>query len=231
MNEINKILHQWEKSRCENISLAGLISRNNIAYKWKAPYRSFLLRECVFWRIHDLLSQAHMLFECQKILGSRILIRSAIETVAVLIYLNLMTEKVLAGTVDFHEFSKTTSKLLIGSRDGSTKHSSINILTVLKHSNGKYPGINDVFATLSESAHPNWEGICYGYSRVDFKNHEDNFSNNWVEMWANKHEPLMRLVILTTETEYNDLWPDLMKRLEAWIEENDVILESTKNDS
>ncbi len=187
-----------------------------------------MLRECTFWRIHDLLSQAQILFKAQKILGSRILIRSALETLAVLIYLNYLTEKVIEEKQDFHEFSLITSRLLIGSRDKSTKHTSINILTVLKHSDKKYPGINNVFSTLSESTHPNWEGICYGYSRVDFENHENNFSNNWSEMWSNKHESLMKFVIKVFEHEYNELWPNLIKRLENWVENNDTNLESTK---
>ncbi|MCJ7601590.1 MAG: hypothetical protein MUO63_08825 [Desulfobulbaceae bacterium] len=150
---------------------------------------------------------------------------------AILVYLNQLIEKVISGNLDFHEFSKTTSNLLLGSRDGTTRHASINILTVLKHCDRKYPGIEDVFTTLSESAHPNWEGICYGYSRVDHENYESNFSNNWLEMWADKHESLMLLVMRIFESEYNDVWPDLMKRLEAWIEANDATLESTKNGS
>jgi hypothetical protein len=231
MNEISKNLRRLEDSRCLNISIGGLVSRSKVAYKWKAPYRSFLLRECVFWRVHDLLSQAHILFEAQHILGSRILIRSAIETVAILVYLNQMIENVILGALNFHEFSKTTSKLLLGSRDGTTKHTSINILTVLKQFDRKYPGITKVYDTLSESAHPNWEGICYGYARLDRENYEENFSNNWFQMWAEKHGPLMHFVMLAFESEYNDIWPGFMKRLEAWIETNDDILESTKNSS
>lgn len=38
----------------------------------------------------------------------------------------------------------------------------------------------------------------------------------------------MELCIGTFYHEYNDLWPDLMEKLEGWIETNDAKLEATK---
>ncbi len=153
------------------------------------------------------------------------------ETLAVLIHLNQLTEKVLSDQLDFHAFSDKTSKLLLGSRDGTTKYDSINIMTILSHCEKRYPGILKIYATLSESAHPNWEGICYGYSKVDYDSDETNFSNNWSEMWSKKHETLMLLLMQMFQNEYNDVWPELFDRLEAWIEANDDQLEATKKDS
>jgi hypothetical protein len=122
MSEIEQLLGRWQASLCQNNSLAELFARNPIAYKWKAPYRSLLLRESVFWRTHDLLTQAHLLFTQNHILGSRTLLRSALETASILIYLNQMTKCVLIGSLDFHEFSDKTSQLLLGSRNKTTKH-------------------------------------------------------------------------------------------------------------
>ena len=123
-----------------------------------------------------------------------------------------------------------TSRLLLGSKDKSTKHESINILTVLKRADQKYPGVMDMYANLSESAHPNFEGICFGYSRVDHEKYETNFSNNWVSMYAEKHVPLMQLCILTFTSEYNDEWSTQFQNLEDWIVANDAALEASKND-
>lgn len=120
MDKIALILNNWQSSLCKNLPQGGLYSRNPIAHKWKAPFRSITLRECVFWRIQDLLVQAHVLYGDNHILGSRILIRSAMETLAVLIFLNQLTKKVLTNQLDFHEFSKKTSELLLGSRDKTT---------------------------------------------------------------------------------------------------------------
>ena len=229
MTDVAKEPSAWSQSKCSDISLEGLISRNKVAYKWKAPYRSFVLRECVFWRVHDLLTQSDLLYEAQHILGSRILLRSALESIAILVYLNQSTQEVLDKKVDFHTFSETTTRLLLGSKDGSTKHAAINILSVLEKFEKKYTGISHVYATLSESAHPNWEGMCFGYSKVDHEKHESHFSNRWVELWASSHDPLAIALARLFESEYNTVWPSLMEQLEVWIEKNDEKLEATKS--
>lgn len=229
MDEINLHLSRWQELLCEKISLAEVFARNPTAYKWKALHRSIRLREAVFWRVHDLLTQAHLLFEGGHILGARILIRSAIESIATLICLNALTKKVLAGTLNFHKFSYETSTLLLGSRDKSTKHNAVNILSILKQCEKKYPGITDIYSTLSESAHPNFEGICFGYSRVDYETDETNFSNCWGSMWGDRHHALMQLCIKLFESEYNQEWTSQFKRLEIWVTENDPLLEATKD--
>ena len=231
MSEIKQYLLKWKSSLCEKIPLAGAVARNPTAFKWKALYRSLMLREVVFWRTHDLLTQAHTLFEAGHILGSRILIRSAIESIATLIYLNQLTEKVLTGTLNFHKFSNKTSRLLLGSKDKSTKHNAIHINDVLKQCEMKYPGITDVYSTLCESALPNFEGVCFGYSRVDYESDVTNLSNFWASMWADRHNSLMKLCLMVFESEYNDEWTSQIEKLEAWVTTNDAMLEATKNEA
>jgi hypothetical protein len=174
------------------------------------------------------LEQAQLLHEAGHTLGSRILIRSALESLAVLIHLNQLTERVLSGTLGFHEFDSRTGTLVLGSRDGSTSRNSLNIATVLEHCEKKYPGISGIYATLCECAHPNYEGVTVGYSEVDHEQHETNYSNRWQEMWADRHDSLTELICKVFESEYNDVWSDLFVRLERWIEENDATLEATK---
>ena len=230
MTESELTLRRWKASLCESVSVGGMLARNPTAHKWKATYRSLVLREAVFWRTHDLLTQAHYLYEAKHILGSRILIRSALESVATLIHLNQLTARVLDGSLDFQIYEEKTLRLLLGSRDGSTKHSSINIVTVLEHCEKSYEGITKVYMTLSECAHPNYEGICFGYSDVDPKRHETHFSNKWEVMWADKHESLVKLVSKVFETEYNDVWAPQLDALEAWLVEHDAELSSHKGE-
>lgn len=231
MPDIEDILASWKASLCSTVSVGGMLARNPTAHKWKATYRSLVLRETVFWRAHDLLTQAHYLYKVRHILGSRILIRSAIETVAILIHLNQVTQYVLEGRLSFTEFEDRTRKLLLGSRDGSTKHSSINIVSVLSHCEKKYEGISNVYATLSECAHPNYEGVCFGYSDVDPERHETVFSNKWEAMWAEKHESLVRLVCLVFENEYNNVWAPQLDALETWLTEHDAELTDAGHES
>ena len=228
MREIEDNLLAWKMTLCQSVDIGGLYSRNKIAHKWKAPYRSLVLRETVSWRTQDLLQQSLFLYDQDHLLGARILLRSAFETLAILIYLNQYTRKVLSGKLDFHEFSNKTSTLLLGCRDDSTPHNAINIMTVIEKCNSRYPGIKSLYAQLSESAHPNHEGICVGYSDIDRKNSTTTYTNKWKKMYGKNHIDFMKLCVATFHHEYNEEWTDAFEKLEAWITEHDTQLEATK---
>lgn len=225
---IEQVLAGWKSSLPAKVEVSGLFARNATAHKWKAPFRSLNLREAVFWRLHDLLSQSYALHQQEHGLGARILLRSGFETVAQLIYLNQLTVSVLDGTLNFHAFSEKTSTLLLGSRNETTMRKSINVVTVLEKCDKRYPGLMTLYADLSESAHPNYEGTCVGYSTVDHDAHEIAFSNRWMEMYGDKHLKSMELCMIIFEGEYNEIWPSLFEELEQWIEKNDTELEATK---
>ncbi len=162
-------------------------------------------------------------------LGSRILLRSAFETLAVLVHLNQLMRRVVAGELDFHEFSDKTTILLLGSGDGSTDYKSLNIVTILQKSDRRYPGIFEIYEGLCESAHPNYEGLSGGYSQIDHVNHITHYSNRWAERFATAQSHGIALCIETFKFEYNKEWVEAMASLESWIVENDEMLESTKS--
>lgn len=228
MRPVEKSLSEWKATLCDSIDIGRLFSRNKIAHKWKATFRSLELRETTSWRTQDLLQQSLLLFDHGHLLGARILLRSAFESIAVLIYLNQLTRNVLENELGFHEFSKKTATLLLGSRDDSTPHKSLNIVTILEKSNKRYPGILELYGALSESAHPNYEGTCIGYADIDRKEYIVNFSNKWKSMHSERHISHIDLCILTFFIEYNEEWTDAFEKLEGWIEENDAELEATK---
>jgi hypothetical protein len=228
MDSVDQILSTWRDSHLKSIPVGGLLSRNPIAYKWKAPFRSWLLREAAFWRITDLLTQSYVLHDQGHALGARILLRSAFETLAVLIYLNQLIQQVLYANLDFHAFAEKTSVLVLGSRDGSTTHQSLNIMTILNKCERRYPGIEGLYAALSESAHPNYEGLLAGYSKVNHTEGETKFSNRWMQIFGKTHLGSMETCMMTFQHEYDDVWPSLMNSFEDWIVENDDVLEKTK---
>lgn len=228
MDDLDGNIRRWKESLCKEISLAGLYNRSPTAHKWKALHRSIIIRESLFWRLTDLMEQAKLLIDHHHVLGARILIRSGLETVAVLIYLNQKTHQVLQEGTSFHDFSDITANLLLGSKDGSTPRSSINILTILENSEGQYPGILKMHQMLSESAHPNWEGIALGYYEIDHEEFVTNFRNKWGEITGKQQTDLILLCMDIFENEYQDIWPRLFKEMEKWIEEKDFFLEETK---
>jgi len=229
MNAVKPALSTWKNSLPKEVPLAGLISISPIAYKWKALYRARILREVIFWRLHDLLEQSFLLHQHGHALGARILLRSALETLATLIYLNQLKANVVEGTLNFHTFSDKTSRLLLGSRSGTTKHKSINILTVLEKCDKRYPGLVALYEDLCEAAHPSYEGTYLGYSAIDFDNHITVFKNKWSEMYADKHLLEMQRCMETFEHEYNKVSVSETRRLERWIEDHDAELEATKS--
>lgn len=228
MNAVEQNLANWKVSLFPNIPVAGLLSRNPVAYKWKAPFRCWMLREAAFWRITDLMTQSYLLHQQGHALGARILLRSGFETLATLIYLNQLTQNVLDGKLSFHNFGIKTSALLLGSRNNSTSLQSINIITVLEKCDKRYPGLMKLYADLSESAHPSHEGLCKGYSTIDHSEYETVFSNRWAELYGQRHLNAMGLCMETFHHEYNDVWATLIEQLESWIVANDGELEAAK---
>ena len=205
MSAVEQNLANWRESLPQSIPIGGLLSRNPVAYKWKASYRVWMLREAVFWRLHDLMTQSYALHQQEHVLGARILLRSGFESLAILIYLNERIRQVLDGTLDFHAFGEETSRLLLGSRDGSTEIQSINIMTILQKCDRKYTGIEKLYAKLSESAHPNYQGMMAGYSKTNYDEHETHFSNLWVELHRDRHLGSLELCMSTFHHEYNDV--------------------------
>lgn len=132
MENVAKVLDVWNSSLCKKIELGGLISRNSKAHKWKATYRSVVLRELTFWRVTDLLNQMVALANAGHVLGTRILLRSAIETLGILIYLNQKTRAVLEGKEAFSAFSDVTSQLMLGSKNKTTKIEAINVAHTIR---------------------------------------------------------------------------------------------------
>lgn len=180
-----------------------------------------MIREAALWRVHDLMSQSYLLYQNKHLLGARILLRSSFETLATLIYLNQITQQVLDDKLSFNDWGEKTSKLLLGSRHDNEMPQSINVITVIEKCEKRYPGLIKLYASLSESAHPSYEGLCQGYSKINHDEYETDFENRWSELHAAKHLNSIELCMLTFDYEYNDVWTGLIEKLETWIEIND----------
>ena len=131
MDELQQNLANWGGSLLNKIPVAGLLSRNPVAYKWKATFRTWMVRELAFWREHDLMTQSLALHQQGHGLGARIMLRSGFETLATLIFLNLLVQQVLDGKLNFHLFAEKTADLLLGARNNDVMPKAINIMTVL----------------------------------------------------------------------------------------------------
>ena len=84
---------------------------------------------------------------------------------------------------------------------------------------------------LSESAHPNYDGVLYGYSSTDPDKYETRFVNNWLQFFGPEQEPGMAFVFAVFEHEYNDVWRQQLEQLEEWLRVNDAALEAQRDGS
>jgi hypothetical protein len=179
--------------------------------------------------MHDLGQQTLLLTEHNHILGARILLRSAIETLGLLIYLNQKTQAVLSGALSFFAFDEITKQLLMGSKNGVTSQAAVNILTVLGQAEKAHPGLVSMHQHLSESAHPNYDGVLYGYSSTDPDKYETHFVNNWLEFFGGEQESATAYVFAVFEHEYDDIWHRQMTQLENWLRSHNDSLEAQRN--
>jgi hypothetical protein len=227
---LSSTIKGYEESLPTSIDLAGLLSRNAIAHKWKVTYCLLVIRECVFWRFVDIVKQALRMGSDNFIVGARILTRASIETLSTLIYANFKMEDVVSGKLDFGEFGETVERILLGSKaykDAKTPES-INVLTMISKCNEKHNGILAAYEDLCETAHPSFIGLTDGYSKIDQANYETKFGNYWIEKCEHQHEDALLKCTKIFEDEYNNVWIKNMEALEKWLVQNDEALEKRR---
>lgn len=227
MHLIEEAILGYEKSLSKQIDVVALRQKNPIAHKWKVTYQSLCLRETVAWRFVDIIDQSWFLHKNGKALGSRILLRSAIETLAMLIYLNQLTEQVISKKMPFSTFGESVLNLLLGCRDDSTSQKAKNIITILDKCEKKYAGIGKIYEWLSESAHPNNEGMRIAYSSTNVETKVTTFSNRTTDLYSKMQEDGCMMAMHMFEEEYT-IWGTLFENLELWLVENDSELRESK---
>lgn len=228
LDQIQSLLNEIRKSLVKRVDAEEFYTQNFEIRKYKALFRAILLREAAAWRFHDLLEQIVFLLKSNHISGSQILMRSAYETMAILVYLNGIMKTAIASVNEFKEFSKKTTQLLLGSKDEMTLFEAINVLTMMKKMNKKYHGSQDRYNHLSETSHPNCEAMLLGYSSSNDDGIISNFENRWNVIYG-KYFPAEVMVCLEIFlAEYNEEWIDAYEKLELWMIKNIDVLNQEK---
>ena len=118
---------------------------------------------------------------------------------------------------------------MLGSKNKSTSREAINVVTMLTRCDKRYPGLLRLYADLSENAHPNYDGVCAGYSRIDEEKFTTHFVNRWDDKYRDRLRSGMELCMQLFDDEYNNIWPTRFEQLGTWLVENDEWLEANKN--
>ena len=224
MHSIEQAIQGYTETLCAEIDVNSLIQRNPVAHKWKVTYQCVCLRETLAWRFVDLIDQTWLLHKNKKALGARILLRSAFETLAMLIFLNQLINNVTQEKINFNDFRNTVYKLSIGSRNKSTDCQSINILTIFDKCEKEYKDFKWIYECLSEVAHPNYDGLRNFYSKTNSIEKITQFSNHTNSL-NNMLEKEIYSLFDIFECEYNILWIKSFIKLEEWLVKNESKLQ------
>ena len=131
------------------------------------------------------------------------LLRSGFETLSTLIHLNQLVQQVWTET-RLPPVRWEDHILLLGSRDGSTGHKSLNIGTILVSAKAVSRPRKAVWH-LSESAHPNYEGMLVGYSKVDRDEMKRAFRTAGRNFMGRRTSSSIGLCMKTFHHEYDDV--------------------------
>lgn len=227
--DIEKTLQKFQSSKAQRVDVGGLLARSSIAHKWKLTYRLIVVREGICWRLMDLLEQAYKIGRQGMFVGARILTRSALETLCFLIYMNRKMQQVVENKLSFDDFQELTTRFLLGAKNNDEMPIPVNVMNFVQESEKKYRGIEKIYNDLSETAHPNYDGICQGYTKLNREEFETEFGVFWQERFGNQHEAAIEICLEVFEEEYNVVWTKWYEKLEEWLVENDAKLERQRS--
>jgi hypothetical protein len=143
----------------------------------KTPFKAFLIREALYYRMTDLSGAAIDLYKQNKIVPAIIIIRAAYETAALCFYVY----KNLDQAIEKHDFIEMDDFLMRAGHGGKVDevhYKAFNILTVIDHLDKQFQGLANMYFWLCEVAHPNWMGCEGAYSTLHAEEHYVEFSLN-----------------------------------------------------
>lgn len=187
----------------------------------KTPFKAFCLREALYYRMTDLSGAAIDLYKQNKIVPAIIIIRAAYETAALCFYVY----KNLNQAIERHDFIEMDDFLMKAGHGGKLNevhYKAFNILTVIKHLDKEFTGLESMYYWLCEVAHPNWMGCEGAYSTLNAKEHYYEFSlknENFKQEVLGLNELSAALVVF--EHYYNkmaDILPEIIKLCEECID-------------
>ncbi len=221
------LIQELKKSLASEINLSSIVAKAPVAWKWKCLYKSWSLRELTMHRIVDLLEGAELNQKIYSHVVSVILVRAAMETVALLWELNNISKKLTDDELSFSEFDEKLTKMLLGSRDESTPMESINCLTIISKANRQYPGIEDVYKKFCEKAHPNYDGLMHSYC-TNYKEGKYTIFEKRTDDTDTDYQNICAMIEMFVK-EYNDTWEQNFENLIKWLENHDVELEQSRD--
>ncbi|MCE7534591.1 hypothetical protein [Aliivibrio fischeri] len=151
-------------------------------------------REAVLHRFIDLCEGALLLSKSGNYVAAVVSARAAQESFAIIAYLSFKLEA-FEKDHDLAELLNTMHRLSIGWKGDDEFPEMINVLTCIdKVSKMLDPEFRNLYNTLSESAHPNYQGVLGAYSTPNYETKEVVMGTS-----SESDERLSNLVVTTIQ--------------------------------
>lgn len=179
----------------------------------------------------DLGNSFVQLIDSGNMLASRIILRSACETAALLAHLNKKTCDLIDGKITIDDFDTLTKVLLLGGKNDGDYVAPVNVMTAITHFAKESKEILNIYNRLSEDAHPNACGMIYAYSESNPADLETTFTPKISSSAVTREHTVASasLIFYCYEGQYNLFWPQRFEALEQWLRDNDAELGNRRN--
>lgn len=144
-----------------------------LGVKSKAPFQLLCTREALIWRTEELARNACDALERNDFATAAILTRAVTEN-AGLTWL-LMDALDARKKYTPEKLSNLLMRMLSGSGKWPEAPKPVHVNDGLRKMEGKIPGVQSAYDSLSEIAHPNWAGVAALYSKDDRPNYITHF--------------------------------------------------------
>lgn len=147
-------------------ALPKSISSGAFSIKAKIPSKVHLARETIGYRVLNLSETAYDLIQKDEFVPALILIRSILESTAVLYTIKENVANCLEKE-NIGDFDDTIMRVIFGSRDKSTSLEAVNVLTMIDKWDKKTKLVRKIYNDLCEFSHPNCSGVEASYGIID----------------------------------------------------------------
>ena len=148
------------------IELPAKIDFFQLSEKSKLPWKAASLSALCFYRIVELGEVSVDLYERRLPVSAFLITRSAMETTAILYWLYEKLTKAVENN-NKEEVSQFLDKAMLGSKNKLSPLDSYNSLTAIDKVEKIHEGFRENYDSLSETSHPNWQGLLCPYGKID----------------------------------------------------------------
>lgn len=134
----------------------------------RVPYEVECLRWLLIARTYTLIQDALRLFIDDRRMAALVLARSAMETTAMLFYLNKKTARVIEDEDEdegFSDYLQILDRMHLGGTRDMFPNDPIRVGRAFDHMRRDQPKYYELYLDLCDYAHPNWSGTVAPHSR------------------------------------------------------------------